>query len=354
VIRFRPFASALRKLGGQPCPDLTALARDRWEVSPSGVTHVRSSFCIPSQIERVRATEFGPKADVLRVLQGGFDVRDEATMAYRLTDVDLIDGVLFGSNAQRHLTRTGRRRPAYRVPSISMSGAMYESWNGNRWFGTWLHEDCLTYRLAELAGRPVTTAPETRWSHGAAYEALLGMAPRRVGSVHFDELILFDDEPNNAGKAERARDMRERLLAGRTLAPVPGVFLLRGDTGARRAMLNERAVAERLAEGRGFLVLDPTNATVDEIAAACGRARVVMGIEGSQLVHGAVMMPPDALLFVIQPPDRTCAILKSLTDRQGQDFAFIVGQGGLEDFSADWDEIRQTLDLAMEARQGAF
>jgi hypothetical protein len=352
LIRFRPMTGALRRLGRRATPDLGALARERWEAFPGNLHRVPPAIHLPGQIERIRGTEFNTLEHTIRVLRGDFDAWQEPTWGYRVTDVDLVDGTLFGRGAERRLRPPSRRAPAYRAPREALRGALYESWIGNRWFGSWLSEDCLTYRLAEAAGRPVTTAPEGEL-HGPVYEALLGMAPRRVEAAHFDEVILFDDLPNNEGKAARARDMRDRLLAGRDLAPVPGVFLLRGQSGARRLLANEREIADRFATEYGFAVVDPMASSVDAITAACGQARVVAGVEGSHLVHGTVMMPQDAVLFVIQPPERALVILKSLTDRQGQVFAFVVAEGGMDGFTADWTEIRRTLDLALEARHGA-
>jgi capsular polysaccharide biosynthesis protein len=127
------------------------------------------------------------------------------------------------------------------------------------------------------------------------------------------------------------------------------VFLLRGKTGDLRLLANEREIADRLATDYGFLVLDPLALAVDQIAAACGQAQVIAGVEGSHLVHGAAMMPPEATLFVVQPQDRATVFLKAMTDLRGQRFAFVVAQGGLEGFTADWEEVRQTLDLALAA-----
>lgn len=349
MIRLRPAASAIRRLGGRLVRDLPSVARDEWDVAPGSLLHVRPSVALPGQVDRIRATEFAPLDHVVRVLNGGFDLQEGPTRAYRVTDVDLVDGVLYGPGARRPLRPRRTRSLAYRRPGESLVGALYESWNGNRWFGCWLAEDCLAYPLAEAAGGPVTTTVEDAWAHRRSYEALLGMAPRRLASAHFDEIVLFDDSASNAGRTRRAHEMRDRLLRGAGSARVPGVFLLRGTTGDLRRMTNEREVADRLAADYGFLVLDPMAATTAEIAAACGQAGVIAGVEGSHLVHGAVLMPPDATLFVVQPPDRATVFLKAMTDLRGQRFAFVVGQGTLEGFTADWDEVRRTLDLALAA-----
>lgn len=348
-IRFRPSGAVLRKLVGRELPDVTSSATEQWDIAPGGIQAILPGIHLPDQIERIKATEFAPLDHVARVLKGGYEIEQGPTKAYLIKDVDLVDGVLYGPSTQRHLRPRRTRSPAYRAPTISVSGTMYESWTGNRWFGCWLAEDCLAYPLAETCGRPIATPVSASWGHRPAYDARLGIAPQQYDTVHFDDLIVFDDTAGNAGRVKRAQDMREKLIRGCRGEPVPGVFLLRGKTGDLRLMANEDEIAERLAADYGFLILNPATATLDEIAAICSQARVVAGVEGSHLVHGAVMMPLDATLFVIQPPTRATVFLKAMTDLRGQRFAFVVAEGGVEGFTCDWVEIQRTLDLALTA-----
>jgi hypothetical protein len=329
---------------GYPRPDLLAGQTDLWEEAPGNTAVVPSAIFLPDQLDRIRDTEFSPIDDVIRSFKGRFEVVENPTYGYRVKDVDLVDGVLYGKRQQRHLRTQETRSLTYIVPQEVMRGVMYESWIGNRWFGTWLHEDCLTYMLAEDCGQIVTTAPEPS-GHVPRYEMLLGMAPLRRQNVHFDELIMFEDLPNNAGKAQRALKLRDRLLAGRDITPQSGVFILRGQTGDERVLENEREIAENLATTYGFHILDPMQSSVDVIANVCGQARIIAGIEGSHLLHGLSTMPPGATLLVIQPPERVVATLKMVTDRQGQGFAFVVAEGTDTQFRVSWDEIRHTLDL---------
>lgn len=345
MISFRPLQGRLRKLMRRPVPDLLARSEDRWEVAPGSEGYASPAVFLPGQIERIRDAEFASVDAVIQSFRGGFATYDDPTVAHRLRNVDLVDGVLYAKGSQRHLRSRQTRSPAYRTPSEAMSGAMYESWTGNCWFGTWLMEDCLTYMLADPVGDPVVTTAPVSTGHVPRYEALLRMTPLRRQSVHFDELILFEDLPNNSGKAQRAWEIRDRLLAGRTIKPVPGVYILRGRTGDLRVLENEQQIAEKMAEDYGFEILDPMLSTVDEIVEVCGQAKIIAGVEGSHLVHGLMVMPPEATLFVIQPPDRTVATLKIVTDRQGQRYAFVVGEGSQLKFQANWEEIRRTLDL---------
>ncbi|WP_342078286.1 glycosyltransferase family 61 protein [Yoonia sp. SS1-5] len=319
-------------------------AADRWEVAPGATRHTPPAIFLPDQIDRIADTEFSPPAEVIRAFEGGYDTTEAPTVGYRLRHVDLADGVLYAKGRERHLRARSSRSLSYRKPTAAMNAVMYESWIGNRWFGTWLRQDCLTHFLTEGLGTVVTTSP-TPSGHVPRYEELLGMAPQRVQSMHFDELILFEDLPNNSAKADRARQLRARLLDGRDVKPLPGVFIVRGRSGDARVLENELEIAQQLADTYGFHILDPAKATVDEIAETCGEAAIIAGIEGSHLAHGLATMPGHATLLVIQPPDRVVATLKMVTDRQDQRYAFVVGQGTQDGFQVNWDDLQRTIDL---------
>jgi hypothetical protein len=344
VISIRPLVYGLTRLFGGLLLDIEAAAADRWMIAPASKHYVASAKFLPGQLDRVRGAEFADLETTVSVLRGDYDTIEGETWGFHLKDVDLVDGVLYSQNSLRHLRKRHHRWPAYMVPTETARGALYESWLGNRWFGPWLSDDCLTYRLAEKFGIPATTSlPEN--GHVPAYEALLGMRPVRIGRAHFDELTVFSDMPHNDHKRERCDDLRKRLLSGAQADRHPGVYILRGATGDRRMLSNERSIAEALALGRGFRILDHSKATVEEIIAACAGARVVAGVEGSHLVHGLITMPSDSTLLVIQPPQRLVSVLKLRTDRQGQGFAFVVAEGGRDEFTVSLSEIERTLDL---------
>lgn len=342
MISLRPGTYAVRKLLGLPVEDIGTQAVERWAAFPGSTITVPPAKMLPGQLDRIRGSEFGTIPEVVRDFMGGFDSIQRETIAYRLRDVTLIDGILYSDNAVRHLKPRSSRLPARLAPPEVSHASMYESWLGNRWFGNWLSDDCLTYQLADAEGMPVTS--EHLIGHKPDYEQRLGMQPKRMASAHFKHLILFDDQPHNEGKRQRATALREKLV-DQDLPRHAGVFLLRGETGDRRVLLNERAIAEHLAATRGFTILDPTRVDVGEIIRVCGNAEVIAGVEGSHLVHGLMLMPHDARALIVQPPARVVSVLKLITDRQGQDYSFVVGVGNNEAFSADVEEIERTLDL---------
>lgn len=214
-------------------------------------------------------------------------------------------------------------------------------------------DDCLTYRLASDEGVPVTTAPfadnvsiaRNGILHAPGYENWLDMRPVRLRNAFFRELVIFDDLSQNRHKHLRFRAMGEKLLSHVNVSAHPGVFILRGGKGELRLLRNERELAERLRDRRGFRILDPATSDVPTIVEACAGARTVIGIEGSHLIHGVNVLPPGGSLLVLQPPDRFVCFFKYLTDRDRQNFGFVVGTPAGSGFTIDPDEVERTLDL---------
>jgi hypothetical protein len=347
VISFNPFFSKLKKALGYKKIEMESRAVYRWVMASTSNRYIPPARYLPGQLDRIRQTEFAPLETVLRDFRGDFEVTDGETFGYRVKDVDLIDGVLYASGATRHLKESSSLWPAYRIPPAVPNGTFYESWIGNKWFGSWLMEDCLTYQLTTQFGSATTTARYNRSKHITDYETALSMHPARLERVHFDELVFFNDLPNNEGKRTRANRMREQIVSKASYELHPGVFLLRGSSGEKRVLLNEQEIAEGLMTRRGFKVIDPLKSSVAEIVSECAGARVVMSVEGSQLVHSLVTMPPGAALCVIQPPLRVVSNLKTVTDRQGQIYAFLVAHGSDYEFIADVDEVEWTIDLTI-------
>jgi len=342
---FAPVAGLLTRLARRR-PSFASAAVERWEIAPAERLLRRPATLLSGQLERIRNTEFASPQEVVTVFRGLEDPSVPATRAMRFRDVDLHDGVLYAGGAEFHLRPRSAFRPIFRRPEGEISGAIYDSWPGNRWFGNWIMDDCLTYMLAAAEGTPLTTALQGT-GHMSRYEALLGMKPLRVSSTRIRELVMFEDQGNNSNKAARAEDMRNRLLQGRPVKPVTGVFLLRGTQGAKRLLSNEMEIAERLEAEYGFHVLDPMQTDMDAIIEACAGAEIVVGVEGSQLVHGLAVMPRGAALLTLQPPDRVTVVLKLMTDRRDQRFAAVIGEGGTDDFRIAWEEVRRTLDLLL-------
>lgn len=343
MLSARPLNYTIGQLLGFPSRNLDHIASDRWEIAPAETLCIAPVIILPGQAERITRAEFASLPHLIASLQGDPAGHLGPTRGYRLTDVDIIDGVLYSHGLTIHLRQRRHRMPLGRLDDCGRA-SIYETWTGNRWFGNWLTDDCLTYRLAEETGAPATTAP-LKGGHVPRYETLLGLAPRHLGNSHFDELILFDDHPNNSHRQSRAQAMRDRLLRQTPAGEVRPVFLMRGRTGDLRLLENEIQIAGRLEQDFGFRIMQAEAHSVDELVSACSHAPIVAGVEGSQLNHGVVAMPPGATLLTLQPPDRAATAMKLLTDRWQQYFAMVIGRGTAGSFRIDPEEIVRTIDL---------
>lgn len=326
---------------------LEHLASRIWEVAPEESRSAPPAFHLPGQFERV--TKLSPFASTLeeerKLLRGSASSKHGATRAFLLEDVLLVDGVLYKNAGRMHLHRRTRRVPPMRAEEEERASALYCSFAGNRYFGNWLIDDCTRYPLALEHGLPVTSKAVVPSPQMLQYEALLGMQPHRRDLARFRKLVVFEDVGQNRHKHRRFKSLGDRLLGGRTCAAHPGVFILRGKAGERRLLHNELQIAERLQKARGFRVIDPMTLSAAAIVEACAGARAVVGVEGSQLVHGLVLLPPGGSLLVLQPPDRYCSLFKDLTDRDAQKFGIVVGTQAGDGFTIDPDEVERTLDL---------
>jgi len=350
MMSLRPIRRRLRDILRLSKHELAAAAIDSWELAPAEIMDVPPVIALPGQAELITRTEFAPVDIVLRSLSGDPAELAAPTMAYRLRDVDIVDGVLYTRGISVHLRRRRKLLALPRKVDHYASGALFETWVGNRWFGNWLLDDCLSYRLAESIGvQPVTTMP-ARQGHVPRYEELLDINPCRLGDAHFDELIVFDDHSNNGHRLERAQDMRRRLLRGRNPTENPGVFFFRGRSGDLRILENEEEIATRLATEYGFRVMFAEDYSVDEMIEASGGARIIAGIEGSQLTHGITVMPPGSTLLTIHPADRASTAMKLHSDRWQARFAMIIGRGVAQSFRVEWDDVARTLDMIEEER----
>ena len=324
---------------------LHSLAKKFWEIAPGAAFVRRPSFFLPGQLDRV--TGWAYMDDPRQEMQSGGELYQKPTRGFLFDDAWLIDGTLYKGSVRSYLSRRSRRIPQCWVESTVDRAALCGTYDGLGFFGLWLTDDCTLVPLAEREGVPVTTHQPPS-SHMQAYEAQIGLRPERVRAAYFRELVVFDDLDHNLDKGRRFEVMRGKLLANVKAERHPGVFILRRDSGKRRVMHNEIEVAEHLRKRRGFRVVDVTKDDLPAIVGASAGAEVVVGVEGSHLMHGLLLLERGRSLLALQPPHRFCSVLKRTMDRDGQHFGFVVCHADNSDnagFRADLDEVERTLDL---------
>ncbi len=340
------------KLARQPSTTLESVAVNTWEIAPSDTSITPPAFYLPNQLERITGWRFASEHP-RRTLEGGITIDHGATRGFLLKDVCLIDGAFYKNNAHSWMSPRTNRLPRIHIDNEIDRGAVYCTAGGNKWFGSWIMDDCVTYPLACAEGIPVTTKEEVNFqtvtrtyiAHAPGYENWLSMKPARVNNTFFRELVIFGDLNNNQHKHQRFRTLRDQLLSHVNVGTHPGVFILRGGGGDPRLLQNELELAEHLRDHRGFRILDPTKTEVPDIVATCAGAKTVVGVEGSQLIHGIVLLQPGCSILTLQPPDRFVSAYKHVADRELQHFGFVVGKARGKGFYIDPVEVDRTLDL---------
>ncbi|SMP02314.1 glycosyltransferase 61 family protein [Flavobacterium hercynium] len=328
---------------------LDSLAVKSWEIAPGNTNISPKAYFLEGQLKRITGTAYidDPKA----VMNGRLRVNHEPTRAYMLKDVWMINGFIYKGlhNFRLHPASQVNKKTNYFPPIIVDTeidnAAIYSSSEGNEYFGLWLTDDCANYSLAASVGVPITSNI-IPYSHMLQYESFLEMNPFRTNAAYLKNAVFFDDNwSNNNSKHERFSKNRNKLLSLFPATSHPGVFILRRNSGLSRVMLNEIEIAEQLRDKYGFKIVDVTQHSASEIISACAGAKVLIGIEGSHLFHGLMVLEPGASILVFQPPNRFSGVIKITADMENLNYGFVVGIQKEDNFYINLEEVKRTLEL---------
>ena len=328
---------------------LNRLAVASWEVAPGNNSLVPKAFYLQGQLARNKAVIFTPNA--IGIMQGGQTLRHEPTRAYKLKDVWMLDGCLHKGLHRFVMHHHSKLKPRLRyLPSITVDteitdAAIYNTYEGFTYFFDWLVDDCSMYPLAASEGVPVTFHINAH-ADAPEYECVFEMNPIKTPTAYLKTAIFLDDHwGNSESKHKRFVSHRTKLLNKFPGAKHPGVFILRGQTGVSRQLINEIELAETLRDSHGFRIVDVAKQSASEILSACVGAQVLIGIEGSHMAHGLMVLEPETSVVIIQPPYRFTAVLKLTADMAGIHYGFVVGIPKGDGFYVAVEEVQRTIDL---------
>jgi hypothetical protein len=307
--------------------------------------NITASPCIalPGQYERARAGAFGIDiAEEIAQLKGG-PREIGPTVRYVLKDVLVCQGIIFGR------ARWKLFNPAIRVDPVESPWTEYDevilrsSYVGCHFFGHWLADDCATHLLAEQLGTPMSM-PTPPWPDCAGYLALFGQSYTKLGRARVRRLVLFDDIAHNAHKAPRLRALRARVAKHQSSATGRIIYLMRGLGGKPRTLLNEMDIVESLMR-RGVIIVQAETLSVPELIAELLGARIVMGIEGSQLSHVLFTLHDKGGVLAILPPDRFFNGYMDGAHTLGMRYGIVVGEQRQSGFYLPVNDLLRTIDL---------
>lgn len=343
IPRLKPLVSRLRPRLGLPNDHVHGATR-RWELAPATRTVSPPALHHPDDLDRITGLGSSIRdipSERRRVL-GGM-VEHAPTVAYELRDAVISGTQVFTWQTYLHVGT----EPAPMVAGAQAlhvdQASMASSWIGCRYFGHWLMDDLPRQLAVEALAPPLSVLTRPTPSQ-RVYADELDLAIPTVDEARVKRLIVIDDFGQNAGKKARYAELRGRARRRFPDAGGARVMLLRGSSGKRRMLTNEAALAAAL-EARGFVILDPGTCSVPQILSTCVDAALVVGVEGSQILNGAMWARTGATVLTIQPPHRFELIIKDLCDAIDLRYAFVVGERhGDTDFTVDISQVLRMID----------
>lgn len=353
MLRLSPAVGyAVRSFGGWRSTHWREIAVDSWELAPAETRENPAPLCIAGQLDKARSIDHGWRVNNLRNLFSP-TLTHKATTAHLVKNVDLAGPALFSGRMHHRLSE---QRPAIldREPIERIaSGVLASGFSGNVWFGHFIGDTCpmclMACDVAAARGAEVISAPLITDTLGQRkrYLELQGIDLRILSRAHFDEIVIVDPLGQNAYYRSKMEEFRRRIR--RRVPPSFGnhnVYLPRGRHGANRNPSNLEEI-ESLLRDYGFHFVEPERMTLDAFVEVMLDAKLVVGLEGSQLAHMLPTARDGAILITLQQPKVFDTPLKLWTETIGMRWGFLIGHPSAKGYRIDRDELRRTLDLVI-------
>jgi len=331
---------------------LSELASDQWEIAPAEITHVPPAIFLPGTLEKIVGTQkdTSVKAEIARIYGGKISHR--STMAYNFQDVTIDSSCIYTPRTKIRLTPrqhiTPKKSDWLDLERASLGCTLY----GNIYFGHWMADVQPLVLLAREVAQPLSV-PFRTGQHHASYSKLLDTQTLCAVRAHVQNLTIFDDVGQNHHRRARYQTLRTRLRQLTQTSTTGsrhsnGVMLLRGNSGTPRQLINEQTLAQMLS-ARGFDIINPSTCEAAEVIQRTLDARIVVGVEGSQLAHATYTIAQKGAMVVLQPPWRFNNSHKDRMDGIGVRYAVLVGDTQGNGFTIDPEQLLRTLDLVDSA-----
>jgi hypothetical protein len=311
----------------------------------------RPTLLLPGQVDRVTGTD--PATTIeweLETATSGF-LRPAPTIAYHIKDAILVDGSIYQGRFKSFIAARSFFKPpsARSEPRHLKTIGLASSHLGSKFFGHWLVDDCIQFRLSEQYGRPLCLRGPINQNHQRTYQTYLNQDWAPIDRAWIDHLIVYQDfHWGTAQDSLRGAQIRSMRAQARTHLPAGAgqllVYLRRGATGTPRLIQNEAELLNHL-EKRGFVVADIETNSLEHVLRLLANAKIVVSVEGSHVTHCVYSVPENSGLVVLQPPDRFLSFHRGWTASANVWYGFVVGALGERGYIFSSAEILDTVDL---------
>jgi len=323
--------------------DYKERADKQWVLSYKESSVSPPAIYLPGELAKVTGVaEQTTFQNEVRRVEGG-TTEHAATTAYRLRNVEICRGYAYEGPVKIPLTTAKESWLNSDKSEHFHEAALACSLYGNRYFGHWMADDLALNLAARELAMTVRTSQELT-PNQVEYSNLLEISATPVERAFFDQLIVIEDYSQNNSKRTRYQQIRAKMRSRYPDSSSAGVMLLRGKSGIQRFLVNEDEVARFFAD-LGFTIIDPEITSAKEIVRKSLGAKIVVGVEGSQLANGLFTVADKGLALVLQPPYRFNNVYKERLECLGVGYSFVVGKQVEGGFRLCLDDLARTMDL---------
>lgn len=216
---------------------------------------------------------------------------------------------------------------------------------GCHFFGDWIRDDCATTLIDEDESFFELFMPTPPWPDKFHYRDLFEFNQSELYACAADRLVFYEDGGQTGHKVRRLSKLRDKVRTKLHLRNGAGiVYIRRGANSAHREMVNEEEIVEQL-ERRGVTILEAERHDLQTTLRSLGAARLLIGVEGSQLCHGIYGLRGGAGVLVIQPPDRFFNSHMDWSQPLDIHYGAVVGDPVPGGFTLRIDDLLRTIDL---------
>ena len=344
-LSLKPLIQALLALSGFG-QGPAAAAAETVTIAPAETTVTPPSFRLDGQLDRVTGIAEHSSHALEQIRLGGVPVLHRATLAHRIENAVFAAGRLCTYRMIDRQSGEQPRRLLARLREGLDNAALPLNHFATIYFGHTVLDGGASLMLAPGFGEACIDSVVSAGmaGHVDRYFALFGLSHRPVHDVRIRNAWIFEDIGMNAHKSARLKQMSAQVRTLPAIRSGHGVFIRRRGWGVNRAPENEAQLEDFFA-ARGFDIIDPRDLTVDQIVSRIIGAAVVVGVEGSGMIHGMLALEPGRTVVMLLPPSRLNNMMKNYADGLGLHYAFVVGRSTANGYVIDAEEILRTIDL---------
>jgi len=344
-MEIEPIQYHLRKLMGQLKPSsIESICDKSWQVAPGGKDKFPLALFLSKHLSMKLKTVPGISLEYEVSRVKGMAVDNAPTKAYQLNEAKLLSGFVYKNEFRSKLSNNKESVfNSFGILKEENEGLLVSTWASNTYFGHWIHDECIRVIAAQDMGVSSYCTDQRPYSHQSGYEKIFNLSSLPVKRAIFKKLIILSDATLNNYRQKRLLQLRNLVFSSVVSNKNNYIYIKRGTSGASgRSLVNENLLIEQLTQF-GFVIIEPEKLSAYEVMQECLNAKIIMGIEGSSLVHGFLGMHSEGTLVALVPEYQFNNPFQNYCSSIGLRYGFLVGKEVRGGFNIDLDDMSDLL-----------